>query len=95
MSHTASRKARPRKAKKSYTLSPDSVTFLETLRRKQHAPSASAVLEDILQRVRRGAEKRAMEKAVVDYYDSLSPEESEEQERWGEFAMGEFPDQVV
>jgi len=84
-----------RKAKKSYTLSAESVAFLETLRRRQHASSASSVLEGILQRARRGTEKRAIEKAVADYYDSCPAEEIEEQARWGEFAMGEFPDEIV
>lgn len=94
MAHTVSRQAR-RKAKKSFTLSTESVAFLETLRRKQHASSASSVLEEILQNVQRGTERRAIEKAVSDYYDSCCTEEKEEQVRWGEFALGEFPDGIV
>jgi hypothetical protein len=35
-----------RKAKKSYTLSPESVTFLETLRKRRRAASISSVLEE-------------------------------------------------
>jgi len=37
---------------KSYSLSPESVDFLETLRKKRRARSVSFVLEEILQAVR-------------------------------------------
>lgn len=86
---TTSKRA-DRKAKKSYTLSPESVAFLEALRKRRRAASISAVLEEILQAVRRRQERATIEKAVSDYYSSLSDEEVEEQAQWGEFALGEF-----
>jgi predicted CopG family antitoxin len=79
------------KFKKSYTLSPESVAFLEALRKKRGGNSISSVLEEILQAVRRKHERAAIERAVVDYYGSLSEPEAEEQAEWGEFAMREFP----
>jgi len=84
-----------RKAKKSFTLSPESVEFLEKIRKKRRAHSASAVLEEILQAVRRGQEKKAVDKAVTDYYDSLTPEEMEEQSKWAEFALSQFPGAAI
>jgi hypothetical protein len=78
------------KTKKSYTLSPESVEFLETMRKKRHASSISS-LEEILQAVRREQERAALEKAVESYYGSLSDSEAAEQSRWGEFAGREFP----
>jgi hypothetical protein len=90
MAHTTERTI-ARKTKKSYTLSPQSVAFLEAQRKKRRAPSASFVLEEILQTFRRGEEKRAMERAIADYYSSLSPEEAGEQVKWGAYALGEFP----
>ncbi|HUI77830.1 MAG TPA: hypothetical protein VLY24_07925 [Bryobacteraceae bacterium] len=93
MSHTK-RRSGARKAKKSYTLSPQAVAFLETMRKKRHARSTSHVLEEILQAFRRSQEKLALEKAVTDYYTSLSPADAEEQARWGEFALREFPKEV-
>ena len=90
MAHT-SRNLESRKAKKSYTLSPTSVAFLETLRKKRGAASASSVLEDILQTVRRVQAKKNLERAIADYYDSLPSADAVEQERWGEFATEEFP----
>ena len=80
-----------RKAKKSYTLSPESVAFLEAVRRKRRAGSISAVLEEILQAVRGENERASVERAVADYYGSLSTEDAKEQAEWGEFALREFP----
>jgi hypothetical protein len=79
------------KLKKSYTLSPESVAFLEALRKKRGGDSISAVLEEILQAVQRKHEKAAVERAVADYYGSLSEPQAEEQAEWGEFALREFP----
>jgi len=89
MPHTI-RKRPARKAKKSYTLSPESVDFLETMRKKRQAVSVSSVLEEILQAVRRQQGKATVERAVADYYASLSREEVEEQTHWGDFALREF-----
>jgi hypothetical protein len=82
-----------RKAKKSYTLSPESVEFLEATRKKRHAASVSAILEEILQNVRRENERASIERAVADYYASLSDKQITEQAEWGGFAEREFPDQ--
>jgi methylthioribose-1-phosphate isomerase len=76
-----------RKAKKSYTLSPESVDFLETLRKKRRARSISFVLEEILQAARREAELAKINQSVTAYYDSLSDEEMEELRQWGEFGL--------
>jgi hypothetical protein len=80
-----------RKAKKSYTLSPESVDFLEVLRKKRSARSISFVLEEILQAARREAEMAAINESVTAYYDSLSDEEAEELSQWGKFALSQFP----
>jgi DNA-binding PadR family transcriptional regulator len=82
-----------RKAKKSYTLSPESVEFLEALRKKQRSGSISSILEEILQAVRREHQRAKMEQAVADYYGSLSTKETTEQTAWGEFAFRQFPNQ--
>jgi hypothetical protein len=68
----------------------ESVQFLETLRKRRRARSISLVLEDLLQAARREQERAALDKAVSDYYTSLSHEEAEEQTKWGEFALREF-----
>ncbi len=79
-----------RKAKKSYTLSPESVNFLETLRKKRRARSISFVLEEILQAARREAELARINQSVSDYYDSLTDEEAEELSEWGKFGLSQL-----
>lgn len=79
-----------RTAKKSYTLSLDSVTFLEDLREKQHARSASSVLDDIVQAYRRSQRRKALAEHVSRHYSSLSQAEVEDDAAWGEFAAGEL-----
>jgi len=76
-----------RKAKKSYTLSPDSVSFLEALRKKHRARSISSVLEEILQTARREAEMAEINQSVSAYYDSLSGREMEDLGEWGKFGL--------
>jgi len=79
------------KAKKSYTLSPETVAFLEQMRKKRQAESVSAILEEILQNVRREQERASVERAVADYYSSLADNELAEHVRWSEFALAQFP----
>ncbi len=80
-----------KKTKKSFTISPESVQFLELLCKQKKALSVSAVLEDILQTARRETRNAQLEQSVDDYYSSLSPAEMEEQVNWGKFALSEFP----
>jgi hypothetical protein len=80
-----------RKTKKSYTLSPESVAFLEIMRKKRRAASVSSVLEEILQVVRRRQEQARVEQSVSRYYSSLSQKDATELAEWGEFAESEFP----
>jgi hypothetical protein len=86
-----SAKRTARKAKKSYTLSSESVAFLDMMRTKRRATSVSSVLEEILQAVRRRQEQARVEQSVSRYYSSLSSKETTELSEWAEFALGEFP----
>jgi hypothetical protein len=86
-----SAKRTARKAKKSYTLSSESVAFLEMMRTKRRATSVSSVLEEILQAVRRRQEQARVEQSVSSYYSSLSSKEATELTEWAEFALREFP----
>jgi hypothetical protein len=79
-----------RKAKKSYTLSPESIAFFETIRKPRRAASMSSVLEEILQTVRRQEERAKIAKSVDAYYSSLSDQQAAELVEWGHFATSEF-----
>jgi hypothetical protein len=78
------------KTKKSFTLSPEAVAFLEQVRKKRHADSVSAVLEEILQAARRAHQRASLEQSVANYYSGLTGKDRTEQTEWGEFALSEF-----
>jgi len=80
-----------RKTRKSYTLSPESVAFLEAVSRARHATSVSSVLDEMILNIRRAQERDALDRAVTKYYGALSDEDAKELTEWGEFALGEFP----
>jgi hypothetical protein len=80
-----------KRAKKSYSLSVESIAFLETVQKERRAGSVSAVLEEILQAARRERRRASVERAITSYYDSLSDEEVAESRLWGEFALQQFP----
>jgi hypothetical protein len=85
-----STKRAERKAKRSYTLSPESIAFLETIRKRRRAASISSILEEILQAVRRQEERAKIAKSVDAYYSSLSDQQAAELAEWGDFATSEF-----
>ncbi len=76
-----------RKQKRSYTLSPHSIAFLERLRRKRKAPSCSMVLDDLISEAEKLQRRAALHQAMDDYYNSLSDEEVADDRAWGEFAL--------
>ena len=80
-----------RKAKRTFTLSSESVNFLEAEKHKRGRDSASAVLEEIIHECRCKQDTGKIDAAISAYYDSLSDAEREENKRWGEFAESQFP----
>jgi Arc/MetJ-type ribon-helix-helix transcriptional regulator len=80
-----------RKAKKTFSLSRQSVTFLETLRKEQRRRSVSSVLEDMIRQQQQAKEMERISASVTRYYDSLTSEEIAEDRAWGDFAATQFP----
>src|SRR5208283_3340008 len=74
------------KRRRTFTLSPESLAYLEQQARQRNLGSQSAVLDELL--LEKTAEQRraALEAKVTAYYDSLSDAEIEEDRLWGEFA---------
>ena len=85
---TARRPAR--KAKKSYTLSQESVKFLERVRRQRRAASVSSVLDELIFEARPTQELARIDQETKEYYDSLTDEEAKELSELGEFATRKF-----
>jgi hypothetical protein len=74
------------KRRRTFTLSPASLAYLEQETRRRSADSQSAVLDELLQEQKRERQMAALETAIGAYYDGLSDAEVEEDKIWGEFA---------
>jgi hypothetical protein len=74
------------KQRRTFTLSPASLAYLEQETRRRSAHSQSAVLDELLQEKKRERQMAALEAAIGAYYDGLSDAEVEEDKIWGEFA---------
>jgi len=80
-----------RKEKKTFSLTRESVSYLESLRKGKKRRSTSAVLEELIRAQRRASEMERISASVTRYYDSLTKEEVAEERAWGEFALTQFP----
>jgi hypothetical protein len=80
-----------RKARKTFSLSRETVKYLETLRRERKKDSMSSVLEDLIRQQQQASEMERISASVTRYYDSLTAEEIAEDRAWGEFAATQFP----
>jgi hypothetical protein len=74
------------KRRRTFTLSPASLAYLEQETRQRNADSQSAVLDELLQEKKRERQLSNLETAIGAYYDGLSDAEVEEDKIWGESA---------
>jgi hypothetical protein len=85
---------RPIKRRKTFTLSQESVAFLEQLsasrKDSRGQESVSAVLDDLLLAIGKDKERQKNEHKIGKYYDERSEEERQEEIDWGKLATGEF-----
>ena len=79
------------KAKKTFSLSRESVKYLESLRDRKRAESVSSVLEELIRQQREALEMERISASVSSYYDSLPAEKVAEDRAWGQFAESQFP----
>jgi len=75
-----------RKRRRTFTLSPASLAYLEHQARQRKLASQSAFLDELLLEKTMEQRRVALEANVAAYYDSLSDEEVQEQRAWGELA---------
>lgn len=80
-----------RKARKTFSLSRETVKYLELLRKERKKDSMSSVVEDIIRQQQQTKELERISASVTRYYDSLTPDEIAEDRAWGEFAATQFP----
>jgi hypothetical protein len=75
-----------RKLRRTFTLSPQNVAYIEKQARERNMASLSAFLDELLKEKAREQKVAEIEVNTIAYYDSLTDEEVEEQRSWGEFA---------
>jgi len=74
------------KRRRTFTLSPESLAFLEREAQRRSADSQSAVLDDLLREKERERKMATLEANISAHYDGLSDAELEEDKIWGEVA---------
>jgi len=79
------------KEKKTFSLSRQSVRFLETLRKERRSRSISSVLEEIIRQKQQATEMRSISASISGYYDSLTDQQVKDDHAWGQFAETQFP----
>lgn len=85
------RRQSSRKAKRTFSLSREVVSYLEAERRARKQKSLSAVLEEIVRRQQEEKEMERISASITRYYDSISDEERAENLAWAQFAETQFP----
>jgi hypothetical protein len=80
-----------RKEKRTFSLSRQSVMFLEAVRKERRSRSISSVLEDIIRQQQQMREMKSISASVSSYYDSLTEPQLREDRAWGRFAENQFP----
>jgi hypothetical protein len=81
------------KKKKSFTLSPSSIVFLERLKRERKGASVSLILDELILQAEARRRRRTTEEAISAFYDSLSEEERKEEAAWGDFARNQWKEE--
>jgi hypothetical protein len=82
------------KAKRTFSLSRQTVAFLESERKARREKSLSAVLEEIVRHRQEQKEMERVSAAFTSYYDSLTPGDIAEDRAWADFAATQFPDEA-
>jgi len=80
-----------RKERRSFTLSQESVTYLDIEKHQRCAHSTSAVLDEILRERLKEKEREKFDASIKAYYDSVTDEQFAENEQWGKMTETQFP----
>ena len=80
-----------RKERRTFSLDPELLKYIEKVRQERRIDSASAALEQILRESQLQQERRRQEDRIAKYYSSLSDGERNAEVEWGEFSETQFP----
>ncbi|MGA9072338.1 MAG: hypothetical protein WB424_18910 [Terracidiphilus sp.] len=78
--------ATARKIKRSFTLAPECVAFVEDTRQRRQAGSDSEALDLLLREAMLEVKRQELEAGITAYYDSITDEEMAEEREWAEMA---------
>jgi hypothetical protein len=87
---TMPRSSQP-KQKRTFSLSAESLKYLEEVRKRKKAPSTSSVLDEMIREQKQMAGRRKLGDEITAYYDSLSDDDRQDNHAWGEFGESQFP----
>jgi hypothetical protein len=77
------------KSRKTFSLSRDAVTYLETYQAKKKAASLSSAVEALIEERKQQDASEKLAAQTRAYYDSLTPGELDESEAWAKLAESE------
>ena len=81
------------KARKTFSLSREAVSYLEAWRATKRSRSISSVLEELIRQRKEAEEMQRVSASISSYYDSLTDEQVAEDHAWGQFAESQLPDE--
>ncbi|HET7209395.1 MAG TPA: hypothetical protein VFI95_22660 [Terriglobales bacterium] len=79
-----------RKARRTFSLSRESLDYLEKLQKAKRHRSISSLLDELIRRQQEANDMRAISASISSYYDSLNEEQAAEQRAWGQFAESQW-----
>lgn len=86
---------RTRKIKRSFSLSAESNAFIQHVRKERRSRSESETLDALLSELMAIRRQQRLESAWTEYYDNLTPAESQEDHAWGSFAESQLLEGVL
>lgn len=89
--HTMPKRNAGIKQKRTFSLSPEALEYLETVRKQKKSPSTSTVLDELIRERKLAAQFQETAASITGYYDSLTDEEQSENSAWGHFGTSQFP----
>jgi hypothetical protein len=80
-----------RKQRRTYSLDPQLVQYVEKVREERGIESASSALEQIIWESKRQRDRKHQDDLISNYYSSLEEADIEREKQWGRFAETQFP----
>ena len=80
-----------RKERKTFSLDPELMKYIDMVKKKNRIQSASSALEEILRENKQRHDEQQLDDRIASYYSSLTEEEVRQEEEWGKFSEAQIP----